>query len=303
MNQKIQRGDRKDAVRVRDADTMHAFFPFLMPDRTDNEAVMTEQLDLAPIRAYVAKKNAASPDFKYTFFHVIAAALAKTVALRPKLNRFYSGHRLYERRDISLSFVVKKEFSDNGEEGLAIIKIDRDGESPLEQLHRQVAEIVHKVRVQQQTDGTTDAMATLLRLPRPILRFAMRVLRWLEYHGHYPNALMVDDPYYTSVFISNLGSIHMHAGYHHLANWGTNSIFAIIGEKKNTPVVRSDGQIEVRETVPLSLIVDERIADGLYYARSIQLLLRLLRNPELLDLPVQELPAESAHDEERSVVV
>ena len=293
MKTATHRGDRKDAVRVRDADTMHKFFPFLMPDRTDNEAVMTEQIDLAPIQAYIGQKNSENPDFKYTFFHVIAAAIAKTVILRPKLNRFYAGHRLYQRRNVSLSFVVKKEFADNGAEGLAIVQIDPDGSSPLTQLHTQVAEIVQKVRVQQQTDGTTDAMDKLLQMPRPILRVAMRFLRFLEYHGWYPRALMVDDPYYTSVFISNLGSIHMHANYHHLANWGTNSIFAIIGEKKKSPVYWDDGCVEIQERIPLSLTVDERIADGYYYAKSVQLLLHLLRHPELLDLPAAQMPADA----------
>lgn len=289
----ITHGDRKDATRVRDADTMHKFLPFLMPNRADNEAVMTELIDLAPIQAYIDQKNSENPAFKYTFFHVISAALAKTIALRPKLNRFYSGHRLYQRRDISLSFVVKKEFSDNGDEGLAIVCIDPAGDSPLSQLRAQVESIIHKVRDQKQTDGTTDAMDKLLQMPRPILRFAMRFLRFLEYHGWYPRALMNEDPYYTSVFISNLGSIHMHANYHHLANWGTNSIFAIIGEKKKFPVYWDDGCVEIQSCVPLSLTVDERIADGYYYAQSIQLLLRLLRHPDLLDLPTAELPEET----------
>ncbi len=161
----IAHGDRKDATRVRDADTMHKFLPFLMPNRADNEAVMTELIDLAPIQAYIDQKNSENPAFKYTFFHVISAALAKTIALRPKLNRFYSGHRLYQRRDISLSFVVKKEFSDNGDEGLAIVCIDPAGDSPLSQLRTQVESIIHKVRDQKQTDGTTDAMGKLLQMP------------------------------------------------------------------------------------------------------------------------------------------
>lgn len=292
---KHRRGDRKDGYLVREADVMHAFFPYLMPVRTANEAVLEETIDLTAIEAYLEKKNEGNPEFRYTFFHVICAAIAKTLALRPKMNRFYAGHRLYERKDLSLSFVVKRQFVDDSTEALAIVKVDRNSEvSPLEQIHEAVQKIVFSVRRENQMDGSTDKMGSLLRLPRPILRMAMRLLRWLEYHGRYPKSLMVDDPYYCSVFISNLGSIRMNANYHHLADWGTNSIFAVVGEKKPTPLLQSDGSVELRNTLCLSMTIDERIADGLYFAGSIRILKQLLQHPELLEQPTLA-PLDEAH--------
>lgn len=94
-------------------------------------------------------------------------------------------------------------------------------------------------------------------------------------------------PVHSSVFISNLGSIKMHASYHHLTNWGTNSLFAIIDEKHLHPFFNADGSYEMREALRLGLTVDERIADGVYFAKSITLLKKLLSEPELLDLPIQ----------------
>ena len=35
------------------------------------------------------------------------------------------------------------------------------------------------------------------------------------------------------------------------------------------------------------MVHDERIADGVYFAKSVQLLRTLLANPELLELPIQ----------------
>ncbi len=284
MKEKIRRGDRRDGVWVRDADIMHTFLPYIMPKRTDNEAMMSEEIDLAAVEEYVARKNADDPDFKYTFFHVIAAAIAKTVALRPKMNRFYAGDRYYERRDVSLSFVVKKEFADGGDEALAIIKLDRNGDAPIEQIYREVRKVVKSVRTEVKTDSTTAQMGIFLKMPRPLLRFVMRTLRWLDYHGWYPKALMDIDPYYTSVFISNLGSIGMQAQYHHLTNWGTNSFFVIIGRKRTV----QPGTPEEHDVVPLGLTIDERIADGYYYSKSIRLLKYLLAHPDLLDRPAAE---------------
>ena len=273
QEKKKKRGDRKDGYLVRETDPIHALVPYMLPDRTDNEGVLTEAFDLTEVIRYLDEKNASNPEFKYTFFHFICAALAKVITLRPRLNRFYSGRRLYDRKDILFSFVVKKKFSDNGEEVLATIKFDRDSDvPPLEQIYEKVKKIVYSVRKNNETDSTTDKMNFLLKLPRPILSLLIKILRRMEYHGHYPKSLMVDDPYYSTVFISNLGSIKMSADYHHLANWGTNSIFVIVGEKKPMPFYGDDGSVTVKDGLKMSLTIDERIADGFYFAASVKLL-------------------------------
>ena len=146
---KIKRriGDRKDARRVRKTDSMHAFVPYLLPGRVDNEAVLTEYADVSNLEKYIAKKNKDNPEFKYTVFHGVLAALAKTIYLRPKMNYFYQGHRLYERNDILFSFVVKRQFEDSSEEALAIVKIDKESElSPMDQMYGKVKKFVTRVR-------------------------------------------------------------------------------------------------------------------------------------------------------------
>lgn len=281
--------DRKDAKWVGNIDSMHGLFPYIMPNRTDNEAVLNETIDLSAINEYIAEKNAADPAFRYTFFHVICAALIKAFVLRPKLNRFYAGKRLYQRNDFSISFIVKKQFNDKSDEAIAIIKADPESDIPaIEQIHSQVEKICTTVRKENKQDGTTDIMDVLVKMPRPILSFVMNFLSWLDYHGWYPNALAKEDPYFSSIFVSNLGSIKLHASYHHLANWGTNSFFVVVGEKKPTPFCKEDGSVEVKEALDLGITVDERIADGYYYSRSVALVRKLLENPKLLDLPISE---------------
>ena len=62
----------------------------------------------------------------------------------------------------------------------------------------------------------------------------------------------------------------------------------MIGKQKKRPFFSEDGSIEMRDSVDLGLTIDERIADGYYYSRSIKLLRHLLENPELLELPLEE---------------
>lgn len=276
--------DRKDAYYLGDLDAVHVLTPFMMPGRTNNEAVMTEIVDITAINEYLDKKNATNPEFKYTWFHIISAAIAKTIILRPKMNWFISGHRYYQRKTVEIAFMVKRKFDDHSEEAIAKCVVAPEGGSPVEQVHDYVQKFVHKVRVENQTESTTKKMNILKVLPRFVLKFVFWALRRLEYHGIYPEALKNDDPCYASVFISNLGSIKMNADYHHLYEWGTTSFFTLISEKKMRPFFNPDGSYVMHDSIELGLTIDERIADGYYFAGSIKILRHLLQHPELLDL-------------------
>ena len=131
-------------------------------------------------------------------------------------------------------------------------------------------------------------MDIISKLPFFLTRFIVWTCRKLDIHGSVPKSMIASDPYYTSVVLSNLGSIKLKSGYHHLTNWGTNSLFVIIGEKKIRPFFEPDGSFTMRDSVELGITVDERIADGYYYSKSIRLLKKLLENPELLERPLSE---------------
>lgn len=275
--------DRNDGIYLKNIDSMHVIMPYVMPHRSANEAVLTEEIDISAIDAFIKEKNAAMPDFKYTWFHVICAALAKTIILRPKMNYFINGYRMYERRNIELAFTIKRKFEEFSEEALAKLIIDRDGDTPMNQVYTKVRDYVTKVRVHDKTMGITNEFNFFQVLPRPVFRFFVWCLRVLDYFGIYPKVLSKDDPCYCSVYVTNLGSIRMNAQYHHLFEWGTNSFFVVIGEKKVRPIFAEDGTYEMKPIIPISFTIDERIADGYYFAKSIKLFKYLLAHPELLE--------------------
>lgn len=286
MKQEKRRwGDRKDGRLIRDLDGMHFITPLLYPHRCDNEAYISERIDLEPIKAYLAQKNAEPSDFPYTMFHVILAALVKTVTLRPKLNRFIANKNFYQRNEVTAAFVVKKLFSDDGAEALAVVHGKDD--STIETLHQEIFRQISTCR-SDKVDASTDSMNFFNKMPRFLGKFIVWLITRLDVHGWVPSSLIETDPYYCSMVLSNLGSIKLRSGYHHLTNWGTCSLFCIIGEKKMTPVFQPDGSYAMRETLDLGLTIDERLADGYYYSKSIRLLKHLLAHPELLELPANQ---------------
>ena len=115
-------GDRRDGKLIRELDPMHVITPILYPNRCDNEAYFLERFDMAPIREYVAKINQNETEFPYTPFHILVTAVLKVLTIRPKLNRFVANKLMYQRNETTASFVVKKLFTDDGAEALALIR-------------------------------------------------------------------------------------------------------------------------------------------------------------------------------------
>ena len=124
--EKIKRGDRFDGVWLRDEPSMNQIMSYIYPNRADNEAYINEEIDIRPMEEYLARKNEGREGDKYKYFHVICAAVAKTLILRPKMNRFVAGNRLYQRKYASVAFTMKKQFSDRSEEGLVMKKFQPD---------------------------------------------------------------------------------------------------------------------------------------------------------------------------------
>ena len=286
MSKKRKLGDRRDGVLLKNLDAMHFIMPVIFPNRCDNEAFVSERVDLTNLNAYLEKKNSQNPEYKYNLFQAIVTAILKTVTLRPKMNRFIANNNLYQRNNISASFVIKKQFTDSSEEGLAFIRAEEGFN--IDDVHNEIYRQVTHCRTGDNKDATTEVMEVFNKLPRALSKAIIKFFCVLERHGKIPASFVETDPYYSSVILSNLGSIKLHSGYHHLTNWGTTSVFVIVGERKKRPFYDENGNIEMRDSVDLGFTVDERIADGYYFSKTIKLFKNILENPEILEKPLAE---------------
>jgi len=286
-------GDRKDGIWLKDIPAMNRIMPALMPNRADNEAHITVDIDLRPINAYLEKLNEGRTEDKYTFFHLISAAAGKAFILRPKMNRFVVNNKLYQRKNVTVAFTVKKRFDDHSEEALAFFEYDP--KETLESYHKKIMKVIHQTKSfdDKDKDTSTGAMDIVTKLPQWLITAVVKVVLWLDKHGWAPEALIGSDPNHAAIFLSNLGSIGLPGGYHHLVNWGTNSCFIVTGKKFMKAEYDADGNVDVHEVLPLGITLDERIADGYYYSGTVALVKELLEHPELLELPA-DTPVEYA---------
>ena len=277
--------DRKDGTYLKKIDSMHTIMPLMYPNRCDNEAFLTERIDLTNINAFLERKNAGNTEYAYNLFQIMVTALLKVITLRPKMNRFIANKTIYQRNEVSAAFTVKKEFSDDGGEALAFIHA-KDSDN-INTIHDEIFRQVSFCRSEEK-DPSTAAMDVIQKTPRMLIQLVGGFARFLDRHGWMPQSVIATDPYYASAVLTTLGSIQLHTGYHHLTNWGTTSVFCVIGERKKRPFYDDEGNVSMRDSIDLGLTIDERIADGYYYSKTVRLLRKLLENPELLEQPLNE---------------
>ena len=145
--------------------------------------------------------------------------------------------------------------------------------------------VIHQTRKDGASDTSSNAMDIITKLPQFLINAIVKTVLWLDKHGWAPDALIGTDPNHAAIFLTNLGSIGLEGGYHHLVNWGTNSCFVVLGKKYVKMDYQLDGTQDPHEVIPVGITLDERIADGYYYSGTVALVKELLAHPELLDLP------------------
>lgn len=281
-------GDRKDGHWVKDVPGLNIIMSHLYPNRTDCEVCLRKELDITDLMKYIDKRNESNPsDSKLKLFHCIITMMVRIINQRPYLNRFVRTGRIYERDFISVSFVAKRMFNDQAEEALVTYTARAD-----DNVDNVKAFVLGEVKEVRKTDkpkkkGVDHTVNNFAKLPRLILIPIVAFIRWLDKWGWVPKGLTHGDPAFSTLLLSNLGSIKCPAVYHHLNNYGTNSIMMTIGTIAKKMVKVGDTEVE-RTIVDIAVTADERIADGFYFAKSIKILDYLCKNPELLEVSFSE---------------
>ena len=132
----------------------------------------------------------------------------------------------------------------------------------------------------------TDKLARIVMgLPGGLFKPAVKFLMWCDRHNLLPRSIIDASPFHTSFFITNLKSLGIGTILHHVYNFGTTSLFVSMGKERYLPVVNQKEHITIKKQMELGITTDERICDGLYFARTIKIMKKYLEHPELLEKP------------------
>ena len=291
MKNKCRFGDRKDARRVRNLDGMHNIMVDLKPNRCDSDVYINQKIDVTNLIKYMEKLKKNNPDKHITYFHAFVTAIGKLFYNRPYLNRFITNRTYYEHNDVKIAFVAKTEFKDNAQELLCVLPIkESDNLMTISDL---ISKKVNRIRTNTKSD-TNSLIDMVGKLPKLIRMIVVGIVKILDRHGWLPASMVNDNIYYSSAIVSNLGSIKCGSIYHNITNFGTSSMLATMGPIHKEKVIDEKGKEVIRDVCEFGINCDERIADGLYFAKSIQLLQYILENPELLETKASERIYENA---------
>lgn len=287
MTQRKRRfGDRYDGRKLRSLDPFYKIIPYIMRTRIDAQNYFEEKIEISNTEAFIIRKRRETGE-RISFLHVIIAAMVRTISQKPGINRFVAGQKIFARNEISISFVLKKEFNEESPE--TTLKVKFNAADSFMDIVRKVNTAIEENR-KPDTKNDTDKLAKLIMaIPGQLVRFLVWVLRSLDYIGLMPKIINRLSPFHTSVFITDLGSIGIQPVYHHLYDFGTTSLFVAFGIKMKEKVINSDNEITNKKYVRVCVVTDERIVDGHYFATAFKLYRNLIKRPEVLDQPPEKV--------------
>jgi hypothetical protein len=275
---------RPDGQLVRGEAPVRRIMPYLMKGRNESAVFHDTAFRVGEARAWIKAWNRAHRP-RATLFHLLAYACAVALHQRPRLNRFVSGGRIYQRRGVWLSFVAKQEFTDEG--AGATVKLEVPEGEPFAAFSARLGELVDQAR--RGGRGVDREVAWVMMLPGPLVRLAVGLVRGLDRWNLLPGFMIRSDPMYASLFLANLGSVGVSDVYHHLYEYGTVSIFGAVSAPRRAgaggPAPSGDEVLQVRWTF------DERIDDALSCARSLALAQRIVEEPGRHLGPAEGQPA------------
>ena len=281
-------GDRIDGRRVRTLAPMAQITSYFQVERNTCSNLFEESFEISHVDRYIrAKRREGYTDFGIT--HVLLAAYVRGIAKYPQLNRFISGQKVYSRgEDIQYCMVIKKEMTVDAPD--TSIKVHLSPRDTAIDVYHKLNAAVSEVKATQELDSSLDNLIMYFTMiPSVIMKFVVWLLKLLDYFGLLPKFLLELSPFHGSLFFTSMGSLGIRPIYHHLYDFGNLPIFGAFGMKRKAYEIQEDGSVVQKKYIDVKFVLDERIADGFYYATFFKYHRRLMAHPEILDNPPEEI--------------
>ena len=272
---------RADGYRVRGNDAMYELVPYIMPYRYDASNSVTVDIDLDLMQDYIRKCR--KKGINMSHMSIIIAGALRIASQNPFLNRFVMNRKIYARNHFCVSFVTLQPGKTSDTVNKLYFSLDDD----IFTVNRKVQEAIERTQQPTSQNALDKLMASLVRIPF-LVGAAVGVLKFIDKYFTLPFSIINASPFHTSLFITNLASIRTNAIYHHLYEFGTTGIFISMGQPERR-IEKNGETVEEKKIMPLGIVTDERIANGHYYGRCFRDLNRYYKNPELLEVPPEQV--------------
>lgn len=275
-------GDRKEGRLLRSLPAFAKFVPFIMPTRNDACNQYEESFEVSDVDRRLRKLRV--DGYKgIGILHFIIAAYIRGVSMLPGMNRFIVGRRIYARDNIEVVMTVKRSLAIDATE--TTIKVVFEPTDTIFDVYRKMNEKIDEIKTVEGNNNTEDVAEAMCKAPRFLLRFALTILRIMDYFGWLPQSLLDASPFHGSMIITDIGSLRIGPIYHHIYNFGTLPVFISFGAKRHAYELDRHGNMVDRKYVDCKFVMDERTVDGHYYAQFLQAFRYICQHPEIVETP------------------
>lgn len=275
-------GDRKEGRLLRSLPAFAKFVPFIMPTRNDACNQYEESFEVSDVDRRLRKLRV-DGNKGIGILHFIIAAYIRGVSMLPGMNRFVVGRRIYARDNIEVVMTVKRSLAIDATE--TTIKVVFEPTDTIFDVYRKMSEKIDEIKTVEGNNNTEDVAEAMCKAPRFLLRFALTILRIMDYFGWLPQSLLDASPFHGSMIITDLGSLRIGPIYHHIYNFGTLPVFISFGAKRHAYELDRHGNMVDRKYVDCKFVMDERSVDGHYYAQFLQAFRYICQHPEIVETP------------------
>lgn len=275
-------GKRADGRRLKKINPIFLLMPHIIKKRSDAQVFYSQEIPIAPLDEYIAKKDAEG--IKMSYMAIIYASLVRIIAEKPLINRFVMNGKIYARNSIDISLVIKKGMSETADE--TPLKLHFDGSENIFDIRNRLEQTIIQNKEVTAENATDKLAKTLSFVPSWLIKFIVNFLMFLDRHDLLPKFIIEASPFHTSAFLTNVGSLGIDSIYHHLYDFGTTGVFLAMGKKKKS-LINVDEALAEEKTLSLRWVLDERICDGYYYANAVKLFNKYMKRPELLEANIE----------------
>lgn len=265
---------------------MNSIGVFFMPTRNGASNLFSTRIDITETDKYIhEKRKEGMPGLG--LMHVLIAAYIQTVARYPGVNRFIRGQRIYARNGMEICLAVKKDMSLDAQE--TVLKLPATPDATLYTVYNSLNALVEENKKEGDNNGMDYAARFLTYIPRVLLKFTVGAIKFFDYFGLLPRAITRISPFHGSMFITNLGSLGIPPIHHHLYDFGNIPLFIAMGMKNTEYILQKDGSVKKKKFIDVTLVCDERICDGHYYATALKHLKKLAEQAWIMEQTAKEI--------------
>jgi pyruvate/2-oxoglutarate dehydrogenase complex dihydrolipoamide acyltransferase (E2) component len=250
----------------------------------DGRLYGTFEVEMDTAQEYIKQQKAKGK--RITVTQMVIAVIGRVLALDiPDTNAYISRGKIYARDNVGIYTAVNK--GGKNEMGGFVVR-DIEHKSLLD-ISREMDERVEKSREIGYDEGAAGKKNVLASLPWPLRDWLFALVRWWHIVlGKEFKSMNITHDAFGSAMVTNIGTHDLQFGFPALLPIANIPLILAIGKIEERPVVR-DGEIVIRNIMPVGATLDHRLFDGAQGGILATSARRYLLDPSSLEIPAADI--------------